>query len=98
VLKFPVFEAETGAAFKQTNATEVWGEVSIDPDKPVMTVLNLARQTGDCGIWTSYDISGDAPTVMAARARLPCPARARPPVRSAIGIAPVGWRPIRITP
>jgi hypothetical protein len=94
VLRFPVYEAQNNAPFKRMEATEIWGAVSIDPAKSVMTVLNLARQTGDCGVWTRYDIGGDAPAVMDAQARLPCPPRARPPVRLDIGRAPIGWRAI----
>ena len=93
MLRFPVYEAENGATFTTSETVEIWGEISIDPAKPIMTVLNLARQTGDCGVWTRYDIAGNPPIVTEARARLPCPSRARPPVRSDIGRAPLGWRP-----
>jgi hypothetical protein len=94
VLRFPVYESGKGAAFKTAEATEIWGEISIDGAKAVMTVLNLARQTGDCGIWTRYDIRGNAPVVVDAQARLPCPTRARPPVRLDSGRPPIGWRAI----
>jgi hypothetical protein len=94
VVRFPVYEAETGATYTTTETDEVWGELVIDPEKAIMTVTNLARQTGDCGIWTRYDIASNPPAVMDARARLPCPSRAQPPVRSDIGRAPLGWRAI----
>ena len=97
VLRFPVYETETGEAFTTTEVTELWGEIAIDPATAVMTVLNLARQTADCGTWTRYDLGDDAPIVTDARARLPCPGRARPPIRLDTDHPPVGWRHIRST-
>ena len=81
-----------------TKTTEIWGEISIDPAKSVMTVLNLARQTGDCGVWTRYDIGGASPVLADARARLPCPSRSGPPVRLENDQPPAEWRRIRTTP
>jgi hypothetical protein len=94
VLRFPVYEAENGATLTNTVSAEIWGEISIDAAAPVMTVLNVARQTADCGIWTRYDIAGETPAVTDARTRLPCPARARAAVRFDPRHPPPGWRRI----
>jgi hypothetical protein len=94
ILRFPVYEAENGATVTAAESVEVWGEISIDSATPVMTVLNLARQTGDCGVWTRYDIAGETPAVTDARARLPCPARPRPSIRFDPRHPPLGWRRI----
>jgi hypothetical protein len=92
VLEFPVYEAAGGAAFKTVRTTEIWGEVAVDATKPIMTVLNLARQTADCGVWTQYDIGATEPVVVEARAHLPCSARAQPPIRLELDHPPVRWR------
>jgi hypothetical protein len=91
-LQFPVYESPNGAAFNVTRTTEIWGEVAIDRAKPIMTVLNLARQTADCGVWTRYNVGDVEPAVVDARARLPCSARIRPPIRLGTRQPPVAWR------
>jgi hypothetical protein len=96
-LRFPVYETADGATVTNTESAEIWGEIAIDSAPPVVTVLNLARQTADCGIWTRYDIAGANPVVTEARARLPCPERARPAIRSDPHHPPIGWRRIRNT-
>jgi hypothetical protein len=97
VLRFPIYESEDGVEFTTTETSEIWGEIAIAAAKPVMTVLNLARQTGDCGVWTRYDIASTVPAIIDVRARLPCPSRARPPVRFAVDHGPPGWRAPRTT-
>jgi hypothetical protein len=97
ILRFPVYESDDGATVTSTESAEIWGEISFDSAPPAMTVLNIARQTGDCGVWTRYDIAGGTPVITEARARLPCPARARPPIRFDPHHPPIGWRRIRNT-
>ena len=98
VLRFPVYETEDGTAITSTEQSEVWGEPTWSAAARELSVLNIVRQTGDCGIWTRYRLPSDdtatRPVVVEARALLPCPARPRERAVSADGQPPLDWTPI----
>jgi hypothetical protein len=96
VVSFRVYQSPDGRSIEQTNETELWGEPSLSPLRQELTVLNLARQTGDCGIWTRYNIGSDTPAVVDVRTRLPCPPRPGPRATSESGDPPRGWRPVQM--
>ena len=93
LLIFPVYESSDGVSIESVKASEIWGEPFISPARREMAVLNLARQTGDCGIWTRYAIGGDLPEMVDAR-RAPCATRPGPPATSSNGEPPRGWQPV----
>jgi hypothetical protein len=95
LLRFAVYHSEDGTSLALSMETELWGESVVSPHSREMSVLTLSRQLADCGIWSRYRI-GTQPTLIAAAARLPCPATPGSPAESPDGDAPRGWRPIRV--
>lgn len=99
LLKLPIYQSEDGRSIARTMEAEIFGEPTWLPDSRELTILSLARQTGDCGVWTKYRFTAqdDAvrPAVVEARALLPCPARLRDRAVSIQGQPPNGWKPIR---
>ena len=93
-LQFPVFLSAESAIPQTSLETEIWGESSLSSDARVLSVLMLSRQLADCGVWSRYAIGAGRPQLIAAAARLPCPATPGPPAESANGGAPPGWRPL----
>jgi hypothetical protein len=95
VLRFSVYRSEDGESLTASMEMELWGESVVSPRSRELSVLTLSRQLADCGIWSRYRIGTD-PTLIAAVARLPCPAAPGSPAESADGGPPRGWRPIRL--
>ena len=94
LLSFSVYTSEDGTTLTRSDATEIWGEPTLSADTKELRVLALARQTGDCGVWTRYDIGSDAPRLLEARARQPCPDTPETPAFGAPGEPPEGWAPV----
>ena len=93
LLTFPVYESSDGVSIESVKASEIWGEPFVSPARRELAVLNLARQTGDCGIWTRYNIGGELPEMVDAR-RAPCATRPGAPATSSNGEPPRGWQPL----
>jgi len=93
LLVFPVYESSDGVSIESVKASEIWGEPFVSPARRELAVLNLARQTGDCGIWTRYNIGGELPQILDARRAL-CSTRPGAPATSNDGEPPRGWQPV----
>lgn len=91
VLAFPAVESPDGTTLRRTTATELPGESWFSAARTELTVLNLWRQTADCGVWTRYDIGNGEPRLVEVRGRFPCPASPGEPARPVDGAAPAGW-------
>ena len=94
VLRFPVYESPDGLSIQLAHASELWGEPSVWPGRRELTVLNLARQTADCGIWTRYSVGDRVPEILEARST-PCSTPPKAPVLSSDGQPPSGWTSVR---
>lgn len=92
VLEFPVLESEDGKKVTQSTETELFGETTFSADGRSLSVLSVARQIGDCGIWSRYTIGTEHPRLSAAAAQLPCPAAPGAAANWSGGNAPTGWR------
>jgi hypothetical protein len=95
LLIFPVYESSDGVSIESARASEIWGEPFVSSARRELAILNLARQTGDCGIWTRYNIGGELPEMVDAR-RAPCAARPEAPATSSNGEPPRGWQPVNV--
>jgi hypothetical protein len=98
VLSFVTYESTDGSSLESVQQVEMTGEPSILAEQREVTVLNVFRQTRDCGIWTRYGIPDGAPQLKEARVRLPCPAGPGVPVSTEPGRPPRGWRLIASPP
>ena len=98
VLSFLTYESTDGSSLEPAQQVEMTGEPSLLLEQRELTVLNVFRQTRDCGIWTRYGIRDGAPQLKEVRVRLPCPAGAGVPVSSEPGRPPRGWRLIASPP
>lgn len=96
VLAFPAYRSEDGAGVTPQTETELFGETAFSPDGRELSVLSVARQIGDCGIWTRYAIATEHPRVVAAASRLPCSDRPSAPAEWNDGNMPAGWSPMNI--
>lgn len=91
MLEFSVPQSEDGRRVTHSTETELFGEAVLSPDGRELSMLTVARQLGDCGIWSRYSIATDHPKLMAAAAKLPCPATPGEPAASSNGGPPAGW-------
>ena len=98
VLSFLTYESTDGRSLEPAQQVEMTGEPSILPEQRELTVLNVFRQTRDCGIWTRYSIRDRVPQLTEVRVRLPCPTGAGVPVSPERGRPPRGWRLIASPP
>jgi hypothetical protein len=91
-LQFPTFESADGETLAAAEQTELWGEPTFWPMRGELTVLRLARQTGDCGTWARYGFAGGQVQLQEFWAAFPCTAEPRTPVNPASVSPPAGWR------
>jgi hypothetical protein len=98
ILSFVTYESTDGRSLASAQQVEMTGEPSILAEQRELTVLNVFRQTRDCGIWTRYGIPDGAPQLKELRVRLPCPTGAGVPVSSEPGRPPREWRLITSPP
>lgn len=94
-LTFPVYTSPDGRQLTLTRETEVWGTSVVHGTERTLAVLALARQTGDCGVWTRYSVADAEPRIIVAAARLNCPTPEADPVSLSPTEPPRGWEPIR---
>jgi hypothetical protein len=93
-LSFPVYTSEDGRELSVTREIEVWGESEVNGEAGEITILSLARQTGDCGVWARYSLNARPPRLIAAAARVECPATPGAPARWSASEPPPGWPPV----
>jgi len=98
VLTFVTYESMDGSSLQSAQQVEMTGEPSILAEQRELTVLNVFRQTRDCGIWTRYGILDGTPQLKELRVRLPCPTGAGVPASPEPGRPPRGWRLIASPP
>jgi hypothetical protein len=91
-MTFQTYVSPDGERLERVDTSELWGEVSVAGDGHALTVLNLSRQTADCGTWTEYTLAKRTPTLVALYARLPCPTVPDAPVDPAPGQPPADWK------
>lgn len=96
VLTFATYGSPDGETIERADSTELWGEPAFLPQHQQLTLLSLARQTGDCGTWTEYTLADGMPMFVALYARLPCPSTPEAPVNPAPGRPPEGWKAIDV--
>jgi hypothetical protein len=92
LLNFPTYESPDGRFLIHARHVELWGEPSLLHNERELTVLSLARQTGDCGTWARYGFTRREVELREFWARLPCPAEIEPPADPKPGEPPEGWR------
>jgi hypothetical protein len=95
-LSFVTYASTDGTSLESAQQVEMTGEPSILPEQRELTVLNVFRQTRDCGIWARYGIADGAPQLKELRVRLPCPTSAGAPVSSDPGRPPREWHQIAL--
>jgi hypothetical protein len=95
VLGFASYQAVDDKSVEKVQATEIWGEPTVLEGTGELTILNLFRQTGDCGLWSRYAVADGSPRLEEVRARLQCPASPGRRAELEAGQPPSGWKPIR---
>ena len=93
-LSFPTYSSEDGRELRLSQELEVWGESVVTPEANEIAILSVGRQTADCGVWARYSLAGDQPTLLAAAARVQCPATPGPPAWISGSSPPPGWSTI----
>jgi hypothetical protein len=78
VLAFPVEPAERPDTSVAHRETEIFGEWTFDRSSGQLTLLSVARQTGDCGFWARYVVRADAVRQTEFASKSPCPSRPGP--------------------
>ena len=90
-LKFLYYESADGQTLQSYSRSELWGEPLIDTARGQLSILNLARQTGDCGSWAVYAIHRENAELLELWARFPCPVKIEAHAEQQIGKPPEGW-------
>ena len=90
-LKFNSVESADGQSLQSNPQIELWGEPMIDAARGELNILNLARQTGDCGSWAVYALQGEFAELLELWTRFPCPAKIEAHAEQRIGMPPQGW-------
>ncbi len=90
-MKFNRVESADGESLQSNPQFELWGEPMIDAAHGELNILNLARQTGDCGSWAVYALQGKLAELLELWTRFPCPAKIEAHAEQRIGMPPQGW-------
>ena len=93
-LTFRAYRSEDGETVERFDTSELWGEPTVLSSQQELTMLNLSRQIGDCGIWTRYSLRDGTPRVLDVRGQLPCPSTPGRRAISESGGPPAEWKEI----
>lgn len=91
LIEFPIYTADGGSHTNLKIETEIWGESLYDSERGELNILNVARQTRDCGSWAVYNIDGGSAELLELWTRYPCPSDIETPAEQKIGLPPPGW-------
>ena len=91
VISFPTYESPDGRTLIRAEHTELWGEARFVPERRELYVLNVSRQTRDCGSWARYAFVDHEVQLREFWVRLPCPEEIEQPVDPQPGVPPDGW-------
>lgn len=92
LLSLETYSAGDGVSLQRNQSTELWGEVYFRAESRVLTIVNAARQTKDCGTWADYAFSADTASLQALYNKFPCPASISPPVSPDAVKPPEDWQ------
>lgn len=90
-LKFTYYESADGQTLQSHPQSELWGEPIVDVSRGQLSILNLARQSGDCGSWAVYALHRRHAELLELWARFPCPEIIEARAESRNGKPPAGW-------
>ncbi len=90
-LTFSFYESADGQTMQSHPQTELRGEPLIDTARGQLSILNLARQSGDCGSWSVYAIQREYAELLELWARFPCPVKIEAHAEQQVGKPPEGW-------
>lgn len=93
-LALETYVATDGQNLQRVQDKELWGEPVFIADTRELVILNVARQTRDCGTWAKYSFTPNAAKLQEFRVKLPCPSEMAEPVNPDPGSPPEGWRRI----
>ncbi len=94
LLEMPVYLSPDGRQLDYMRQTEVWGEPYFIPGLNQFTILNLSRQTRDCGIWTRYNLHDGQVEVDELWVQLPCLDTIQPSIDWESDSPPTGWKKV----
>ncbi|GEM_PF-2144031 len=90
-INFPIYASDDGWNMNRSVQTEIWGEPIFDSERVELNILNVARQSGDCGSWAVYSLEQASAELMELWALFPCPQNIEAPAEQKIGVPPAGW-------
>ncbi len=93
-LALATYTTTDGQALHASQQAELWGDPVFLRETGELVILNVARQTKDCGTWAKYNVSSVVPTLQALYSKLPCPAAIASPAEPDSGSPPDGWTPV----
>lgn len=92
LLQLETFDASDEAYLQTTVQSELWGEISVDSKARSLVIVNVARQTKDCGTWADYRFTDQNVKLQTLYSKLPCPVDVADPVSPDLVSPPADWQ------
>lgn len=93
-LTLTAYESADGHSIQPVPTAELWGEPTVVSQAGDLIILQLGRQTSDCGAWARYSIAAGVVELREVWARYPCPPEVGEPAEPGSQTPPHGWRRI----
>ena len=90
-VSFPIYDSNDGQHLNLVEQTEIWGEPLFDSGRGELNILNVARQSRDCGSWAVYGLDSGRAELLELWTRYPCPQNIQTPAEQRTGVPPTGW-------
>ncbi len=91
------YGTSNGKTLHRTQEVELWGEPVFLEKTSELVILNVARQTKDCGTWAKYGFKTDSVKLQELFFKLPCPKKVSE--KDDLGSSstpPKGWKRLRL--
>jgi hypothetical protein len=93
-LTLETYLSTDGQNLQAAQESELWGEPIFMAESKELVILNVARQTRDCGTWAKYGFSSDTAILLSFYALVPCPMEFKESVSLNPDNPPNGWKQI----
>jgi hypothetical protein len=95
LLRLETYIASDEDYLQRTLQTELWGEIFVNPKTRTLVIVNVARQTKDCGTWAQYGLKAYSVDLQALYSKLPCPLDIASPVSPDAANPPTDWQRLK---
>jgi hypothetical protein len=91
-LTLETYLSTDGQNLQAAKESELWGEPVFIAESKELVILNVARQTRDCGTWAKYGFSSETAILLSFYALVPCPIEFKESVSLNSDNPPKSWK------